>query len=976
MKFSNAKSLIKEADFISEFKRIKDGILKLSHSIKKCEEDTGEIFTNLKLFEELSLEADKLVREKLTKNLKYVFVIGIGGSSLGTKAIYEALHKQYDILETARYPKIIFIESCDPEYLEKLDYFLESKIKDPDEILINIISKSGDTLETITNAEYVLHSLRRRFKKIDSRVVSTTEEESILWKFSRNKGIATLRIPENLSGRFSVFSPVGLFPLKLARIKTDELLMGAREANLKFLKNEGDSPTASAITAYLNLKNGKSIYDHFFFHSELESVGKWIRQLIGESLGKEADAEGKKIEANFTPTVSIGSTDLHSIAQLYLAGPKDKYFSIISTMEEDEVAHVPRDREFPEIYPEATRKTISQIVESILAAIEDSFANREIPYSEIILEASNEKELGEFMQFKMLEVYVLGKLLMGLDVFNQPNVQEYKDKTKINLVKMPGYAPKIPENWSNHAVVYQIYPRSFKDSNQDGIGDLNGVIEKLDYLNDGTENSLGIDAIWLNPIYKSPQKDFGYDVSDYYDIDPVFGDLEIFSKLTREASKRGIKIVMDFVPNHTSSEHPWFLESKSSRENPRRNWYIWKDPKPDGSPPNNWISVFGGSAWKLDTKTNQYYLYSFLEDQPDLNWRNPEVKEEMLNVLKFWIHHGVHGFRTDAIYHLIKDMKFRDDPKNPNYVTGDDPYNALLHTYSTGQPELLETTNSFCTVLGEHSNQFLVSEAYLDIKGMERLYSACGNKLHAPLNFNLMSLPWSAEAFKRFLNDFNHALSDDQVPNYVLGSHDVSRIMSKLGNKKSRLMAMLLFTLRGMAFVYYGEEIGMKDVNITFNDAKDPWNKVGLSGTGRDPERTPMQWNDSMNAGFSEASPWLPIADDYSEVNVSKLSKSRSSVLTLYKKLIHLKKKSNALKYGKYFPFEAHNFNIYAFTRESEKEKVLVALNFSGNSQKIMTSEIKKAKIEFNTFLDTESGREVELKNFELKPYEGYVFSF
>ncbi|PIR87565.1 MAG: alpha-amylase, partial [Candidatus Harrisonbacteria bacterium CG10_big_fil_rev_8_21_14_0_10_45_28] len=289
----------------------------------------------------------------------------------------------------------------------------------------------------------------------------------------------------------------------------------------------------------------------------------------------------------------------------------------------------------------------------------------------------------------------------------------------------------INKNWSRRAVVYQIYPRSFKDTDGDGIGDLKGIIEKLDYLNYGTDGSLGITAIWLNPIYKSPMKDFGYDISDYRDIDPIFGDLGIFDRLVAEAHKRGIKIIMDFVPNHTSSEHPWFQESKRAKDNSKRDWYIWRDPKTDGSPPNNWLSIFGGSAWTRDEKTGQYYMHSFLPDQPDLNWRNKDVRDEMADVLRFWLKRGVDGFRTDAMYHLIKDDEFRDDPPNPNYdALRDEPYNAFLHVYSQGRPELTETANTLCNVLGEHSDDiYMVSEAYLGLPQMMEFYKACDNSL-------------------------------------------------------------------------------------------------------------------------------------------------------------------------------------------------------------------------------------------------------
>lgn len=529
--------------------------------------------------------------------------------------------------------------------------------------------------------------------------------------------------------------------------------------------------------------------------------------------------------------------------------------------------------------------------------------------------------------------------------------------------------------WYKNALVYQVYPRSFKDSNGDGIGDLNGIIEKLDYLN-GKEDSLGVDAIWLNPIYKSPQKDFGYDISNYRDIDPVFGDLKIFDRLVSEAHLRGIKIIMDFVPNHTSSEHPWFLESRSSRGNPKRDWYIWQDGKGDG-PPNNWLSVFGGSAWEHDDKTGQYYLHTFLADQPDLNWRNKEVREEMLNVMKFWLARGVDGFRTDALYHLVKDDKFRDDLSNPNYVPGkNEPYNSLIHEYSAGRPELLDTANAMCAVMGESAGKFMVSESYLGIAEMAKLYKACDDKLHAPMNFNFIGMPWDAAAYKKIVDEFETSLSPNDVPNYVFGNHDRSRVASRLGQEKVRLAAMLLFTLRGMAFVYYGDELGMEDAQIPDEKCLDPWGKnVPDLGLSRDPERTPMQWNNSKYAGFSNVKPWLPFFDQPERRNVEAEAEDPHSTLSLYKRLIRLRRTSDALKDGKYRPIESKSPNVFAFAREHDKDRALIMLNF-GEKEETAACEVKDAKTICNSLLNCGAGEETNLETFVLKPYEGYVFSY
>jgi len=530
------------------------------------------------------------------------------------------------------------------------------------------------------------------------------------------------------------------------------------------------------------------------------------------------------------------------------------------------------------------------------------------------------------------------------------------------------------ENWSRRAVVYQIYPRSFKDTNGDGVGDLKGIIEKLDYLNDGTDASLGITAIWFNPIYKSPMKDFGYDISDYRDIDPIFGDLDIFDRLVAEAHKRGIKIIMDFVPNHTSSEHPWFQESKRSKDNSKRDWYIWRDPKTDGSPPNNWLSVFGGSAWTRDEKTGQYYVHSFLPDQPDLNWRNKDVRDEMANVLRFWLKRGVDGFRTDAVYHLIKDDEFRDDPPNPNYdASRDEPYDALLHVYSQGRPELAETANTLCNVLGEHSgNIYMVSEAYLGLPQMLELYKACDNSLQAPFNFNLMMLPWNVAEFKKFIDEYEEKLGPDDWPNYTLGNHDRSRLATRLGQDRARLAVMMQFTLRGMPFVYYGDELGMEDVQIPADAVIDPWGKnMPGFGVGRDPERTPMQWNSNTNAGFTDGEPWLPVASDYKEKNVERESSDPNSMLSFFKELIHYRTNSPALLTGSYKPIESGNEHVFVFGRECASEKLLVAINFSDSEQIVALSV--DGTLLCNTYRSKCGGEKIKTTQLKLNPYKGLM---
>jgi alpha-glucosidase len=527
-------------------------------------------------------------------------------------------------------------------------------------------------------------------------------------------------------------------------------------------------------------------------------------------------------------------------------------------------------------------------------------------------------------------------------------------------------------NWFREAVVYQIYPLSFKDTSGNGKGDLRGIIEKLDYLSDGTPGSLGVNAIWLSPIYKSPMRDFGYDVSDYYDIDPLFGDLATFDEFIKKAHDRGIKVLMDFIPNHTSSDHKWFQESKSSRTNPKRDWYVWRDPKSDGAPPNNWLSFFGGSAWTYDNRTDQYYLHNFLEDQPDLNWWNEEVVKEMSSVMQFWMDRGVDGFRTDAVAHLMEDAQFRDDPVNPYYVEGRDiPYNKLIHTYSQSQEATIKTVGNFCKVIGQDTGKYMVSEVYLGVEGMMKYYEVCADR-HSPFNFNLLSLPWKAGDYRGFIDDFESHLTENDWPNYVYGNHDRSRIITRLGDARARLAAMLLLTLRGMPFIYYGEELGMEDYEMPDNCVKDPFEKQCPGfGVGRDPERTPMQWDDSENAGFTNAKPWLPVHPNYKRINVQEQSSNPTSMFSLYRTLIHFRKSSPGLKTGKYHSV-GDKEHVFAFTRECSEEKILVVLNFT-NDEQVMNYHGASGTIVCSTNLDRPYDQQVNLENIKLRGNEGCI---
>jgi alpha-glucosidase len=535
--------------------------------------------------------------------------------------------------------------------------------------------------------------------------------------------------------------------------------------------------------------------------------------------------------------------------------------------------------------------------------------------------------------------------------------------------------PLSKDNWSRRASVYHVYPRSFKDTNADGIGDLQGIIDVLDYFNDGTEESLGVDVLWLSPIYPSPGKDFGYDVTDHKAIDPLMGDMATFETLLAEAKRRDIRILLDYIPNHTSDEHPWFQESRHSRDNPKRDWYIWRDPAEDGGPPNNWLSVFGGSAWTFDEMTGQYYLHHHFSFQPDLNWRNPKVRNEMLDVLRFWLDKGVSGFRTDAVYTLIEDISFADNPPNPEYRPGkDDPYLSLIHTHDEGNEETYATLGEMCAVLSEYDDACMVSESYVDVPTLDRLYAACKDGRHAPLNFSLISLPWDAQEYKKHVDEMEASLDGHEWPNYVLGNHDRRRVTDRLGRDRARLLAILQMTLRGMPFIYYGEEIGMKGAHVPDDARKDPLS-LQLPGMhmGRDSERSPMQWDGTAHAGFSEARPWLPVAEDYELYNVKAEEEDPDSFLALYRHLIWHRKRSAALSSGKYVSIEVGSGDVLAYERVSSDERVCVVLNFSTEDRDI-NLPFRKAKVVASTHMRKE-GETVEDPQYRLRAYEGLVLS-
>ncbi|HEY1987761.1 MAG TPA: alpha-amylase family glycosyl hydrolase [Terracidiphilus sp.] len=508
--------------------------------------------------------------------------------------------------------------------------------------------------------------------------------------------------------------------------------------------------------------------------------------------------------------------------------------------------------------------------------------------------------------------------------------------------------------WWQYAVIYEIYPRSFQDSNGDGIGDLVGIQKRLDYL-----TQLGVDAIWISPVYPSPMADFGYDVADYCGIDPIFGTLEDFDRLLAEAHRRGLKVILDFVPNHTSDQHPWFLESRSSHGNPRRDWYLWRDQ------PNNWLSNFGGSGWEHDSTTGQYYYHSFLKQQPDLNWRNPAVKQAMFDVLRFWMHKGIDGFRVDVMWLMIKDDQFRDNPPNPGYRLGQASNNRFVPVYNSDRPEVHDLVAEMRAVVDEFEQRVLIGEIYLPVAQLMTYYGRDLSGANLPFNFQLLQCAWSAAAVAQVISDYEGALPQGAWPNWVLGNHDNARIASRVGTRQARVAAMLLLTLPGTLTLYYGEELGMCNVPIPADEVQDPFekNEPGL-GLGRDPERTPMPWDDSPSAGFTTGWPWLPLGDEHEIVNVAALERDETSILRLYHNLIQLRRQYNTLVTGKLLNVRADD-KVLQYERAADRDRILVALNMGSEPTHIT---LVKGTVIASSHLDREAltvSGQVELRAAE-----------
>jgi alpha-glucosidase len=528
--------------------------------------------------------------------------------------------------------------------------------------------------------------------------------------------------------------------------------------------------------------------------------------------------------------------------------------------------------------------------------------------------------------------------------------------------------------WWKNAVFYELYPRSFADSNNNGIGDLNGVTAKLDYLKD-----LGVDAIWITPCFPSPQVDFGYDISDYENIDPMYGSLQDFDRLLAEANKRGIRILLDFVANHTSDHHKWFQDSKSSRTSAYRDWYIWRDGRRPGQPPNNWISTFGLSAWTFDPTTQQYYYHYFYPEQPDLNWRNPAVEAAMFDVTRFWYKRGVAGFRLDAVDSLFEDPKLTDN----SFAAGTDTFGRrnMDERYNQKLPEVHGVLRGLRKVADEY-NAVLIGETYTSsIDELKHYYGDHSSELQLPMDMMFATVDkLSAPEFRKQIASVN---SSGGWPVFLIGNHDMPRSYNRYGDGLhddaiAKLMAALYLTLRGSPILYYGEEIGMQNNDPkSKEDVRDPQGKIGWpTEKGRDGERTPMQWTADVNGGFSKTKPWLPVAPSAATHNVATESADPASILNFYKRLLKLRHDEKALLEGEYIPLDENNPNVLSFLRRYKNEAVLVVLNMSATTQRVTLDLVPQGFAGgSHTMLLTNGGEATRSqgRDIDVEPFTAYI---
>ena len=535
--------------------------------------------------------------------------------------------------------------------------------------------------------------------------------------------------------------------------------------------------------------------------------------------------------------------------------------------------------------------------------------------------------------------------------------------------------------WWKHGVIYQVYPRSFFDSNGDGVGDLPGICAKLDYLAE-----LGVSGVWLSPINASPMLDFGYDVADYRGIDPLFGSLSDFDHLLREAHDRGIRIIMDLVLNHTSALHPWFVESRSSRESPKRNWYLWHEGR---RPPNNWLSSFGGRAWEWDERTRQCYLHSFLRGQPDLNWRNSQVRSALFDEIRFWLDRGVDGFRLDVVNWLVKDARLRSNPFGVGPYPR--PYDLQRHLYDRNRPETHEITAELRRLLDAYGSRMAVGEVYAEPPG-DPLLSASflgsgEDELHLAFDFSLSYARWNATDFAVRIARWMEVIPRGGWPCHVLSNHDQPRAISRYGarlsrgeaDKRGRVAAFLLLTLRGTPFLYYGEEIGMRNGRIKRRELLDPVGKrYWPLNVGRDGERTPMRWSPEPNAGFTTGTAWLPAGDLSDGINVEEERSDPSSLLILFQRLIALRKEEPALAAGDWNLLRAGQGGVLVYSRSFEGKHLLITLNFERRASPAPLLEVEpgsggsEGEVLFSTHRP--KGERCRLPETRLAPYEATIW--
>ncbi|KPU26925.1 oligo-1,6-glucosidase [Caloranaerobacter sp. TR13] len=555
----------------------------------------------------------------------------------------------------------------------------------------------------------------------------------------------------------------------------------------------------------------------------------------------------------------------------------------------------------------------------------------------------------------------------------------------------------MEKKWWKESVIYQVYPRSFYDSNGDGIGDLRGIIQKLDYIKD-----LGANVIWLNPVYKSPNTDNGYDISDYYDIMDEFGTMEDFDELLEEVHKRGMKLIMDLVVNHTSDEHIWFIESRSSKDNPYRDFYIWR-PGKDGKEPNNWLSMFGGSAWKYDEKTNEYYLHIFAEKQPDLNWENPKVREEVYKMMKWWLDKGIDGFRMDVINFISKVNELPDDldAEDENRLPGSKYYlnGPKVHDYLKEMNEKVLSKYDVMTVGETPGVTPEIAKLYVN---------SDRNELNMLFQFELMGLdcgpsgkwdtvPWSLRDFKKIMYKWYLALKDKGWNSLYLNNHDQPRSLSRFGNdekyrvESAKLLATLVHTWHGTPYIYQGEEIGMTNIKLedindyrdieTFNfykeKIKEGWDVQKIMDAihvkSRDNARTPMQWSSEANGGFTSGEPWIKVNPNYKTINVENELKNPDSILNYYKKLIKLRAENDIIVYGDVKLILEEDDNIFAYLRTLEEERLFVLLNFSEEEVEFnMPDEIQcEDSVILLSNYKVDSNK---IDNITLRPYEARIY--